>query len=115
VESEHIFGGYFRILNCQFCINCYHPTNLKGCFEVDASHYCRDSYFCHNCENIDNGILCFNAKSLRYAVGNQEVGKGEYSRIKKMLLDRINSQLEEKNSLDFSIFSVPAPKRRKLL
>jgi len=114
VESEHIFGGSFRILKSQFCINCFDSTNLKGCFEVDASYSCRDCCFCHNCENVENGILCFNAKSLRYAVGNTQVGKEEYLRIKKLLLDYINAELDSKNGLGISVFSIPYSKKPAL-
>ena len=107
VESEHIFGGYFRILKCQFCINCYDSTSIKGCFEVDQSYSTRDSYLCHNVENCENCILCFNVKSMRYAVGNTEVGKEEFMRIKKMLLERINSELDRGRNVPFSVFSLP--------
>ncbi len=111
VNSEHIFGGYLRILNSQFCINCYDSTGLQRCFEVDSSYTSKDSYFCHNCENVENAILCFNAKALRYAVGNSEVGKEEFERIKGILLERIVKELELKGKLEFDIFSIPKGKK----
>lgn len=113
VWSEHIYGGGLRMLRSQFCICCNDSTSLKGCFEVDSSYSTRDSYLCHNVENIDNGILCFNSKALRYAVGNVEVGKDEFMRIKKMLLDYINKELDAKNSCSLSIFAIPAGKKPK--
>ena len=112
IKSEHIFGGYLRILQCQFCINAFDSTNLRGCFEVDGSYSSRDSYFCHNCENVSDAMFCFNAKALSHAFCNQPVGKEEYARLKKMLLDHINAELEEKGRLEASIFSIPA-KRKK--
>jgi hypothetical protein len=107
IESEHILGGYLRILKSQFCINCFDSTSLKGCFEVDSSYSTRDSYLCHNVENLENCILCFNAKSLRYAVGNTELGKEEFTRIKKLLLDYINNELDRESSTSLSVFSIP--------
>ncbi len=107
VHSEHIFGSGWRMLRCQFCVCCNDSTSIKGCFEVDSSYSTRDSYLCHNVENCENCILCFNAKSLRYAVGNTEVGKGEFLRMKKMLLDYINGELGLKKSVDFGVFSLP--------
>lgn len=107
VHSEHIFGSGWRMLRSQFCVCCNDSTSIKGCFEVDSAYSTRDSYFCHNVENCENCILCFNAKSLRYAVGNTEVGKAEFLRIKRMLLDYINSGLDSEKSVDFGIFSLP--------
>lgn len=45
-----------------------HPPNLLS---LHWSQYHR--YFCHNVEHVENGILCFNVKSRKYAVGNTEV------------------------------------------
>ncbi|MFA6530392.1 MAG: hypothetical protein WCT31_01575 [Candidatus Micrarchaeia archaeon] len=106
VRSDYVFGGFFRALECHFCINCYDPVNLKGCFEVDSSHNCFNSYFLHNCENMDNCLFCFNVKSKRYAVCNTEVGREEFMRVKKILLDYINGELEKKKSVGIDIFDV---------
>jgi hypothetical protein len=113
IKSEHLFGGAYRLLLSQFCINIFDSTNLKGCFEVDCSYATRNSYFCHNCENVTDSMFCFNAKALQYAFCNQQVGKGEYLRLKKILLDYVNVQLGKKGALDASIFSIPAGKMKK--
>ncbi|MFA6907722.1 MAG: hypothetical protein WC263_02755 [Candidatus Micrarchaeia archaeon] len=113
IKSEHIFGGSIRILQSQFCINVFDSTNLKGCFEVDGSYSSRDSYFCHNCENVNDAMFCFNTKSLSHAFCNQQVGKEEYARLKRILLDYINSELEEKGGLEASIFNIPVKKKKK--
>ncbi|MFA6213951.1 MAG: hypothetical protein WC717_01605 [Candidatus Micrarchaeia archaeon] len=113
IKSEHIFGGYLRILLCQFCINTFDSTKLSNCLEVDGSYSSRNSYFCHNCENMQDALFCFNAKAMQYAAFNQVVGKEEYARLKKMLLDYVNRELEEKGSLEASIFSIPAKKKKK--
>jgi len=113
IKSEHIFGGAFRLLQSQFCINIFDSTNLKGCFEVDCSYSSRDSFFCHNCENVNDAMFCFNAKALSHAFCNQQVGKEEYARLKKILLDYVNAELEEKGELDASIFNIPVKKGKK--
>lgn len=105
-ESEHIFGGYVRVLNSQFCISCDNVTRCSNCFECDSCVSCRSCYFCHNCENVEGGILCFNLKGARYAVLNKQVGKEEFLRVKKMLLDYLNRELEEKGGLEKSIFDL---------
>jgi hypothetical protein len=108
-ESKYIFGGYYRTLNCEFLMNCYSPTQCSKSLECDSCFKCRSCYFCHNCENVEEGILCFNLKGGRYAVLNQQLPKEEYLRIKRMLLDYINKELEEKGRLERSIFALALP------
>ncbi|MDD5337084.1 MAG: hypothetical protein PHS02_01225 [Candidatus ainarchaeum sp.] len=105
-RSKYVFGGYMRAYLCEFCINCYNSSNLKRCFECDSTYNSSDCYFTHNCEEMSECILCFNAKGLKYAVGNTELPKEEYIRIKEILLAYINSQLEQKKKLDLSIFDL---------
>lgn len=104
VKSDFVFGGGFRSLHCHFALDCQDSVGLTACLGVDSSNNCRNSYFCHNCENLDNAIFCFNTKSKRYAVCNTEVGREEFLRIKKILLDYVNQQLENKRKLDFNVF-----------
>jgi hypothetical protein len=112
IESEYVFGGKYRILHCRMCINCYESTSLSNCFEVDSSFGTVNSFFCHNCENLDGGILCFNVKGKRYAVGNTEVGREEYLRIRKILLDYILGELESKGRLGLSILSLGGKEKK---
>lgn len=103
---EYVFGGKYRMLKSKFCINCYEPVDLASCFEVDSSYSSTNCYFCHNVENVDGGIFCFNVKGKRYAVGNTEVGKEEFMRIKKILLDYVVGELEKKGELELSILNM---------
>ncbi len=58
IQSSYIFGGYFRILDSEFCINCYDIVQLKRCLEVDSSSRCNNCYFSHNLEGCEECILC---------------------------------------------------------
>ena len=91
---------------CFFCINCYYSENMNRCFEVDSSKSCSDSYYLHNCENVRSSMFCFNAKNLTYAIGNTVVGKEEFDRAKRMLLDWANERLAKKKEVPLSIFDV---------
>lgn len=106
VKSEHVFGGGVRMLRSQFCLNCYDSVKLSGCLEVDCSYSTRNSYLCHNCENVQDSILCFNAKNMQYAIGNTVVGKEQFLRIKKMLLEKIAKDLKDKGEIELSVFSL---------
>jgi hypothetical protein len=113
IESKYVFGGRMRILNSNFCINCYDVTDMKSSFETDSSYKCGSCYFCHNCEDVEEGMFCFNAKGLRYAIGNAEVGRAEYLRVKKILLDYINNELDKKGTLGIDVFSLGKGSERK--
>lgn len=106
IQSKYIFGGYFRILDSEFCINCYEVVECRRCFELDSSSRCSGCYFSHNLEGCEDCILCWNLKGKRYAVLNQEVGKEKYLQVKKMLLDYLNGQLDAKRRVDRSVFAL---------
>ncbi|MFH0817693.1 MAG: hypothetical protein V1909_03600, partial [Candidatus Micrarchaeota archaeon] len=85
---------------------CYNSVKLTRCFEMDSCRSCSDSYFSHNCEGLSNCMFCFNAKSLRYAIGNVEVGREQYMKIKKRVLDEIVKKLEKDKNLDLDIYNI---------
>ncbi|MEW6528646.1 MAG: hypothetical protein AB1391_02040 [Candidatus Micrarchaeota archaeon] len=106
-NSKYIFGGgYIRILSSEFCVSCYDISNCKNCLEIEGCSSSSELCFSHNCENIMGGIFCFNAKGLRYAIGNIEVGRDEFLRVKKILLDYVNNELEKNNRVNFDIFTL---------
>ncbi|MDD5337635.1 MAG: hypothetical protein PHS02_04080 [Candidatus ainarchaeum sp.] len=98
--------GCDTIFDSAFCINCYHSVKLTRCFEMDSCRDCSDSCFCHNSEGLSNCMFCFNSKGLRYAIGNVEVGKEEYARMRKVLLDAIGKRLEKDKDLKLSIYNL---------
>jgi hypothetical protein len=104
-ESEYCFG----VSSCffsKFSIRCNDSDNVTRCFELDGCSNCSDSYFCHNCEGLSNCMFCFNVKSLRYAIGNVEVGREEFMRIKKLVLDEVVKKLEKNKKLDLNIYNL---------
>lgn len=104
-NADHVFGSSMAF-ECAHCINCYYSENLNRCFECDSCKSCSDSYYLHNCENVRSSMFCFNAKNLTYAIGNVEVGKEQFEKAKKMLLEWMNKNLEKKKEVPLSIFDV---------
>jgi len=51
-------------------------------------------------------MFCFNVKNLKYAIGNAEVGKEAFERVKKMLLSEITSSLEKTGDCKRSIYNI---------
>ncbi|MFH1448136.1 MAG: hypothetical protein ABIG39_04695 [Candidatus Micrarchaeota archaeon] len=108
LNSEYIFGSY-RAVNSKFCINCYHSLDLSNCFEMDSCSHSRNSMFCHNCENLDNCMFCFNTKTKRYAIGNVEVGRERYMRIKEMIVKLVLESLERTGDFRWDIYNIGCP------
>jgi hypothetical protein len=104
-ETEYSFGCHYTLAS-KFCMKCYYSVNLTRCFEVSDSTNCADCYFSHNLENCSNCLFCFNVKSLRYAIGNVEVGKEKFMEIKAKLLAEITATLEKKKRLDLNIYNL---------
>ncbi len=105
LNSEYVFGC-FRVLYSKFSLKAHGSVGVSNCFEVDCSTNLRDSYFCHDVEGSDNCMFCFNTKSKRYAIGNVEVGKENYIKVKKIVLDEITDKLEKEGKLPFDIFTL---------
>ena len=107
--SEHCFG-FDSLLDCSFCVKCYNSQKLTRCFECDSCNSSSGCYFCHNVENCQDCLFCFNVKNLKYAVGNVEVGKEEYARVKKAALEEIAAIVVKDKKLGMSIYDIGARK-----
>ena len=106
-RQDHCFGCA-ALLSSEFCINCANSVKLSRCLEVDFSRSSSDCYFCHNVENCTDCLFSFNAKNLRYAIGNCEVGREKYLKVKKLLLEWMSAQLGKKRTLPFRITNIGA-------
>jgi hypothetical protein len=103
--SKNMFGCH-NVPHSEFCIHAYNSVSISRAFEVDGCYHSSDILFCHNSEGLTNCMFCFNVKNKRYAIGNVEVGREQYTRVKKLLLDYVGSQLAKTQSLDFDIYSI---------
>jgi hypothetical protein len=104
-NSKYIFGSE-SALGSQSCIHAYHSVDLARCFEVDSCSTSTDLYFSHNCENVNDSMFTFNAKNLRYAVGNVQYPKEEYRKLRTTLLEQITDELEKKKAVPWNIYSL---------
>ena len=110
-DCERVFGCQ-SLRNSSFCIKCYNSFKLARCFEVDTSQNCTGSYFLHNCENVHDSMFCFNAKNLRYAVANTEVGRERFLQLKAAVLGEIAEKLEKEKTIEISIYSLGNGKKQ---
>ncbi len=110
IDSSHAFGGRLAIYNSSFVIHGTNSTNCKMCFEIDGCVNTSRAYYCHNCEGCDDVLFCFNLKYKRKHVANCEVSTNEYTKIKKLLVDYITNELEEKQKVGLSVYDCASEK-----
>lgn len=104
-STEHSYGCE-AMFDSSFCINCYYSQKLTRCYECDSCRSCSDCYYCHNCENVQDSMFCFNVKNMKYAIGNVEVGREEYLRIKKLVLAEIAGRLMKEHDFSLDIYNI---------
>ncbi len=109
-DSEYLFGCSNVAGGSKYSLKCYSSTKLVRCFEVNDSNSCSDCYFCHNCENLRECMFCFNTKGKRYAIGNVEVGREAYMKVKKLVLAEITKELSETKGFRHDIYSIGSQK-----
>lgn len=103
LDSRYIFGGN-RVIESEFCVNCYNSLGLARCFEMDSSTKCADSVFCHNSEGLQDCLFCFNLKGKRHAIGNTALEAGRYTAIRNSLLGQLADEILAKKSCRLDIF-----------
>ena len=107
--SEHMYGCS-DCDDCSFCMKCRQSSKLQRCFEMDSCSNCSDCHFCHDCESLTDCMFCFNARNMRYAIGNVQYSREEYMKAKAMLQQGIGTKLEKDKKLEMSIYNIGARK-----
>ncbi len=104
LTTEAVFGS-FRAIHSKYCIRCEGPYNCTACFECDVCTNCSNCYYCHNCEGCSDCMFCFNVKSKRYAIGNVEIGKEKYLKIREIVLKELVEEIKNRK-LKFNVYSL---------
>lgn len=103
--SKYLFGCHWT-RDSQFCVKCYNGHFLNRCFEVDSSIRCLDTLFSHNCEGLSEAMFCFNVKGKRYAVGNLELPKEKYAKLRDSVVEQIADEILKKKEYKLDAFNV---------
>ena len=109
LDSKYVFGCN-RVVNSQFCIDCYHSFTLNRCFELDACTKCTDSMFSHNCEGLTESMFCFNVKGKRHAIGNYSLPVEQYRKIRDSLVGQMGDEIIKNKTLKWDIYNVGCAK-----
>ncbi|VVB58824.1 Uncharacterised protein [Candidatus Anstonella stagnisolia] len=83
----------------EFCIRCTQTYRDKRCFELWLSQNCSDCYYSYNLNNCTDCIFCFNVKNKRNCIGNLQLPREKYLRIKDKLLAEMADALVHKKKL----------------
>lgn len=104
-EVENYFGSMSSGQSSHI-IRCFYNNTLKRCFECCTTIGTSDSYFCYNLLQCTDCIFSFNLRGKRYRIGNVELEKSQYLKLKSKLLAELLDELENKKKLDYSIIDL---------
>ncbi|MDO8648364.1 MAG: hypothetical protein Q7R81_01130 [Candidatus Peregrinibacteria bacterium] len=74
---------------CVLCQHCHYSTYLFRCSET------RDSHFCIDCRGCSNCLFSCNLRNRSYCIGNEQVTKEEFEKVKAQTIDGSFSTLQQ--------------------
>ena len=96
------------------CIKCTRAFKSSRCFELWMGQNCTECYYSSGLTGCTNCFFCFNAKNLKYAIGNVELPPERYKAIKEKLLAEIAETLRKKKAAPTLLQIAQKCKPRKL-
>jgi hypothetical protein len=101
-ENEDTFGSTSSGQSTHI-VRCFYNNALRRCFECCTCIGSSDCYFSYNLTNCMDCLFTFNVRTKRYLIGNVQLGRDEYLRLKAKLIGEMAEQLKKEKQLDFSI------------
>ncbi len=102
-RCEGVFGSSILMIDSTFSLRCHDCVKVNASMDMDSCKNCHRCMFCHNCEGLSDCLFCFNTKNKSYAVGNVEVGRENYLKIRKMVVDEVLQRIEKTGTVGFDI------------
>ncbi|MFH1520818.1 MAG: hypothetical protein ABID61_04180 [Candidatus Micrarchaeota archaeon] len=90
----------------KYILRCCYNNSLTRCFEVSTSVRASDCYLSYNLLNCTDCLFTFNERSKRYLVGNIQLDRDRYLRIKTQLITDLSDELKRKKKLEYSIIDL---------
>lgn len=104
-DNEYTFGSTSSSESSHILRCCYN-TSLQRCFELSYSVGSSDCYLSYNCHQCTDCMFSFNLRAKRFMVGNVQLDKSSYQKLKSKILGELASELKSKKKLRFSIFDI---------
>jgi len=89
-DSEFIVAGQ-RSGGNAFCVRIEDSGECSNSFGVSWSSKITDSFFIHDCYDLQDSMFCTNIMGKQYCIANMQFEKEEYERIKQMVVQWILS------------------------
>ncbi|MFA6530115.1 MAG: hypothetical protein WCT31_00150 [Candidatus Micrarchaeia archaeon] len=97
-DSKYMFGSSC-LGESGFCINVCENNNSQRCFETDIVFFSSDCYYSNNCKSSHEMLFCFDQRSKSNMVGNNQLEKSQYLKLKEGLIEQMAGELESKKRL----------------
>ena len=107
--GEHVYGVNASG-ECRFMIKGFRQHRSSRCMEVHHCEHSSDCFFCGHIDGCQNCLFSFNQRSKFYMIGNLQLSKDEYLKLKEKLVEDIRQTLESKKNIP-SIIEIIAGER----
>ncbi len=98
-QSTHAFGCGPAGTKVQFSLMCELGASLKAGFETYAFISCSNIYYSHFVKNAHNIMFSFFQIGKQYVIGNVQLTRGEYIKIRDQLIEQMVDELEKHKAL----------------
>ena len=97
-KCEYVFGVGLSGEN-NFIIRGHEVWKDTRCFEAFRTYNASDCYFVANLEGCNNCMFSFNQRNKSNLIGNLQLSKDEYLKLKQKLVEDIRNILKEKKTI----------------
>lgn len=93
--SKYVFGSGY-LAKSELVVRVIGTFNSKRCFECYFVPDSADAYFSHACFGSQNIMFCFGQRNVSHRIGNLQLAKDAYMKLKAKLLSEVCGELERK-------------------
>ncbi len=85
IDSEFIVAGQ-RNQSSSFCLRLEDSQTCSNSFSVSWSGKVTDSFFIHDCKDMQDSMFCSHITGKRFCIANMQYEEEEYKKIKDMVI-----------------------------
>ena len=100
---EYCFG-VLGAMESKYAIMCT-GSGFTRCFECHSAQIASDCYFCGSIKNCSNCMFCFGTQQRSHMIGNLQLSREKYEKLKDKLVGEIAQELKDKKKI-YSFFDI---------
>ena len=85
--------------NAHFLVGCRNSTGSTRCLDSWSAMFCSDTYFCFDCDSVQDAMFSFGLKNKKNAIGNILLPRDRFAELKKKLVAELAANLKSNKSL----------------